>query len=600
MRYIGLAREAARTLLIVCMALAGTALTPGVAAADVWALDYTGGSQTFVVPSGVEGIAVSVEGASGSDPNGGLGQVVRAILPVTPGESLTVNVGGRGQLGSNASGGAGGFNGGGAGGDGHPSGSGSDRGGGGGASDLRRGATKLIVAGGGGGGPFGGNAGQDARGHFLPNFQSCFQGSGGGRAGTASSGGAGGTAGAFSTPGSPGSAGQGGAGGSSTTNTNCGAGSGGAGGGGGYFGGGGGGGGNNGGGGGGSSFVASSATASDKAAFADPGHGSVTIVSLSASDGGECSPGQVGKPPACVDEPGGPGIEDQYSQTCRDSNAKNVDGFSGSTYVLLRVQQNPDNAQETWACYRAWNATGSIDVGGRVDFDPSGAPGLPVLEPDSSGCSVTPVDLTVGPDETPLLVGVNSAPSEARACLRVGTFEQSVKVPVPGGVGGVPVVNQDAPDVPDPEERQGPAGYPSSTCQNTPGHTRLANLESGSTWIAAYSAPGGPGETRLCVRGQGPVSAGGMLTLKSTTGVSPVVQGPVADTAPSSCTTNVLANGSDPARFSIRVTAANPASLCLSAGSSGPFAAPGQRFTLGTSGSPVVPVVWTPDPGTPG
>jgi hypothetical protein len=312
-----------------------------------------------------------------------------------------------------------------------------------------------------------------------------------------------------------------------------------------------------------------------------------------------CPPGQVGKPPVCVNDPDFG--DDEVSNTCTDSDAAVVDGFAGSTYVRLRVQEHPTNAQKTWVCYRAWNATGSVKVGGRVTLDRSGGnPGLPVLEPDSSGCSVTPVDLEVGPDETPILVGVNNTSSEARACFRVGTFQQSVTVPAPDGTSGLPQVEQDPPIVPDPQERQGNPAHASSTCQSTPGNTRLANLESGSTWIAAYSAPGGPGETRLCVRGQGPVSAGGMLTVRSSTGVAPVVEGPVADTAPSSCATNVLANGSDPARFSIRVTASNPASLCLLVGSSGPFGAPGQRFTLGTSGSPAAPVVWTPDPGTPG
>ena len=339
------------------------------------------------------------------------------------------------------------------------------------------------------------------------------------------------------------------------------------------------------------------------AAAVDPTDQGVTGCEVSAGSGplpgGPCPAGQIGASPVCVNNPT-PG-SGQFSTSCTDGNAKVVDGFTGSVYVSLRVQKNPTNAQETWACYRAWSTTGSVDVGGRVDFDQGGisAP-LPVVEPDSSGCSVTPVNLAVGPDETPVLVGVNSTSSQARACLRVGSFQQRVTVTVPSVGGAVPQVNQDDATVPDPIERQGNPAHPSSTCQSTPGHTRLANLEAGGTWISVYSAPGGPGETRLCVRAQGPVSHGGMLTLKSSLGIAPVVQGPVADTAPSSCTSNVLANNSDPARFSIRVSASNPASLCLSVGSSGQFGPPGQRFTLGTSGSPSAPAVWTPDPGTPG
>jgi hypothetical protein len=291
----------------------------------------------------------------------------------------------------------------------------------------------------------------------------------------------------------------------------------------------------------------------------------------------------------------------QYSGSCTDGDAKVVEGFAGSAYVSLRAQEHPTDEDVTWVCYRAWDATGSLDVGGRVDLKHGGGtPGLPALEADSSGCSTTPVDLKVGPNETPIAIGINSTPSEVRACFRVDSFHHRVTVSAPGVGSDVPVIHQDDPTVPDPQERQGDATRPSSTCQNTPGKTRLANLEAGGTWIAAYSAPGGPGETRLCVRGQGPVSAGGMLTVTSTTGMTPVVSGPVPDTSPSSCASNVLSNGSDPARFSIRVTATNPASLCLSVGSSGQFGPPGQRFTVGTSGSPAVPVVWTPDPGTPG
>ena len=123
---------------------------------------FSGAAQSFVVPEGVESIAVSASGAQGGagaptsspKPAGGEGARVQATLPVTPGQTLAVLVGGEGASGNNM----GGFNGGG--GPGDCCGSVPESAGqGGGASDLRVapfGLTdRLVVAGGGGGG--GGN-----------------------------------------------------------------------------------------------------------------------------------------------------------------------------------------------------------------------------------------------------------------------------------------------------------------------------------------------------------------------------------------------------------------------------------------------------------
>jgi hypothetical protein len=110
---------------------------------------YTGAQQSFVVPSGVTKIKVIAYGASGGgkfypsnyDEVPGFGGRVSADVPVRPGETLYVFVGGTAQ--SNQ----GGFNGGGSAvNDGWP---------GGGASDVREGGTalsdRILVAGGGGG-----------------------------------------------------------------------------------------------------------------------------------------------------------------------------------------------------------------------------------------------------------------------------------------------------------------------------------------------------------------------------------------------------------------------------------------------------------------
>lgn len=134
---------------------------------------YTGSQQSYLVPSGVMLEGVYVQGAWGGA-YGGINQAgatVRALVPVTPGERLYVEVGQNGSYGGKAT-----FGGGGA--AGPPpqvvSGTGGEyASSGGGASDIRTcsaqakscsgGGTslgsRLIVAGGGGGFGGGGNGG---------------------------------------------------------------------------------------------------------------------------------------------------------------------------------------------------------------------------------------------------------------------------------------------------------------------------------------------------------------------------------------------------------------------------------------------------------
>lgn len=108
--------------------------------------NYTGGVQTFTVPSCVNYIDIDVYGAQGfatGVTTFGRGGRLQARLTVTPGEVLSIYVGGTGTSTT------GGWNGGG------NAGSSSTYGAGGGASDIRRGGTSLndriAVAGGGGG-----------------------------------------------------------------------------------------------------------------------------------------------------------------------------------------------------------------------------------------------------------------------------------------------------------------------------------------------------------------------------------------------------------------------------------------------------------------
>src|SRR3954470_10539817 len=112
-RTVTLVAIAAATILVV-------AWFPAPAGADTETFSYTGGSQTLVLPDGVECVTFDLLGAGGgaaATPGGvaGLGGRATYTTPIRPGESLQINVGGAGGDGVNTTGGAGGFNGGGAG-----------------------------------------------------------------------------------------------------------------------------------------------------------------------------------------------------------------------------------------------------------------------------------------------------------------------------------------------------------------------------------------------------------------------------------------------------------------------------------------------------
>jgi hypothetical protein len=116
-------------------------------------LNYTGAMQTFVVPACIYSIHADMSGAQGGgnasvSAEGGKGGRLETDIPVTPGQTLYIFVGGMGDATGTP-----GYNGGGSGFGGSFSNPGS---GGGGATDIRIGGTTLndrvAVAGGGGGG----------------------------------------------------------------------------------------------------------------------------------------------------------------------------------------------------------------------------------------------------------------------------------------------------------------------------------------------------------------------------------------------------------------------------------------------------------------
>lgn len=125
---------------------------------------YTGTTEEWIVPAGVTEIDALTLGAQGGDvgdeiytvATGGLGGSAAAPLPVTPGDTLIVTVGGAGgsvgPCNAQSIGGAGGFNGGGTGGGINLA---CEAAGGGGGTDIRTAggtlADRILVAGGGGG-----------------------------------------------------------------------------------------------------------------------------------------------------------------------------------------------------------------------------------------------------------------------------------------------------------------------------------------------------------------------------------------------------------------------------------------------------------------
>ncbi len=171
---------------IVCAILGSTSYE--VAAQTTY--NYTGAVQTFVVPPCVTTVTIDALGAQGGGPTGGLGGHAVATVPVVPGSTLYIYVGGRptAQLG------AGGFNGGGAtivl-----PCGGGNEGWPGGGASDVRTTASlndRMVVAGGGGGSGWGSGLGGSGGGTLGVDGAASWIAGTHGKGGTQSAGGIGG------------------------------------------------------------------------------------------------------------------------------------------------------------------------------------------------------------------------------------------------------------------------------------------------------------------------------------------------------------------------------------------------------------------------
>jgi hypothetical protein len=244
-------------LLLTSLGLA--ACFAGVNAQSVVNFSFTGAPQSFTVPNCVNTLTITCRGAQGGSGatggsasnggTGGLGANAIGVLTVTPGQVLSLYVGGQGTIAT------GGFNGGGNGGN-------QNAGGGGGATDVRVGGMNLsnraiVAAGGGGGGrggceaatAIGGNGGNSAgnglTGVYPGTLAITVANGGAGATGTVAGAAGVGCSGFLGQPGTNGILGVGGNGGNAQTCCcfNALSNPGGGGGGGGYFGGGGGGGG---------------------------------------------------------------------------------------------------------------------------------------------------------------------------------------------------------------------------------------------------------------------------------------------------------------------------------------------------------------------
>ena len=144
-------------VLVFSTLVAGMLALAAPASATTETFNFTGAAQTWPVPDGVFNATFDLYGAQGGGDTfttvflPGLGGRATATIPLTPGDSIQVTVGGQG--GGPDKGGPGGFNGGGS----ASFGGGGGSNGGGGASDIRIGdppfglEDRVLVAGGGGG-----------------------------------------------------------------------------------------------------------------------------------------------------------------------------------------------------------------------------------------------------------------------------------------------------------------------------------------------------------------------------------------------------------------------------------------------------------------
>jgi hypothetical protein len=396
-----------RTIGVLSAALANAVPLAGAGTTQAQTFSYTGGEQTYTVPAGVVAVAASLTGGTGGGGcpygggSGGAGATLAATIPVTPGQTLYVEVGADGTVGE---GGWPTFGGGGAGGSRYVAGSG------GGASDIRTesGAlsSRLLVAAGGGG------CGADN-----------FSGANGGAGGLPGGNGGGGTgASANGVPGTGGTQSEGGSGGWGYTGENGqngslgrgGDGSSlyGGGGGGGYYGGGGGG--ETAGGGGGSSYA------------------ETTTIGVSGGTDLTATPQVTITPPPVVPSAAQVSFPATPMQSVSASRAITITNTSTKAATITGLEFDYSNGQNGDDYFVSADTCGGQLAAGanctvRVKFNPQGAgashSGLLITGADSSGNSLGTTEVA--------LYGTGTGLPQGREGLRGATGESGAT----GGTG---------------------------------------------------------------------------------------------------------------------------------------------------------------------
>jgi hypothetical protein len=287
--------------------------------------------------------------------------------------------------------------------------------------------------------------------------------------------------------------------------------------------------------------------------------------------------------------------------------------FVDSAYSRVSTRQVASD--QTWVCARIDTGRGAggqqLSVGGKfvVQGAAASAPAVPTVDAAVTACA-SPGNAVPGPHPLvaaslgdpndpatylPILLDSYSGSGEAWVCLRAGTT--AVRVALHYGVSvGTPSVSF----VPDQ------AGYhanpwpqatatPSGSCEAA-GRFRAEQYADSTTLgvrTFLYTWESSPNVTKICVRTEGLVSAGGVLTVDAT-GLYASVPVVESGSDTTGCTTSV-AKVEQPVAVEIRRSAGTlPASVCLTVGSAT------TRVTV-SSGAGAVPanVTWTPDPGTP-
>jgi hypothetical protein len=278
-----------------------------------------------------------------------------------------------------------------------------------------------------------------------------------------------------------------------------------------------------------------------------------------------------------------------------------VDGYDAGTYVSVKYAQA---GSQTRVCLQVANGS-TVNKDAVVTIDSGSASAeLPRVDPanNSDVCSTTtpnaapgqhPVlDVTLAGTQR-IMLDTYSGSGEAWVCVQVGSQKVRVIVPVPS-LNSPPSVNvaQDAPPPAPPPLTPWPTG-PSATCSAGNG-PMLVDSTYGplALWLAHYEPNGSTAD--LCVRTQGPMSLGGVLSVNTnpSDGVHPVLQ---QGSDWNACNGGQsLIDMDSPRRLHVKLgPVGNPATVCIDDGSV-------RTYTVGTTGSGAPTYVsWTPDPGTP-